>query len=498
MTKLRAMLASSALIIASTSLVFSQEMKLELPDVGELEVDSFNQRSETANKKIESYSSLDYLSIGNFDSIIVEYSSSMKNPFADGQNIAAAATLGITATKITPETYELQISSQPILASEFDTDNSALIKRRAEILANILDSDESVVDWFPNYNVTKQAISDPFYEKQWHYFPNGSFEDGKFPGGTDISELWSFSPGSSDVVVAVLDTGFLFDHEDAANVIDGFDFVSDLDASNDGDGWDSNAQDPGDACGPLNTNSWHGSHVAGTIGALGHNGLGGVGINKNVSIIPVRVLGKCGGNFNDILTAVLWAADLLDSQSLIELGLPRVSKKANIINMSLGGLGRCQRGAANIFQRVAESGTLVVVAAGNDARNASDFVPASCPGVMTVAASDMSGSLVGRYSNFGPLVSIMAPGGDIKSDLDGNGFPDGVFSMIKDDYAFFNGTSMAAPHVAGLAAHIYALNPDLSPSQVANLMIKFGLQRNSEQCPRNCGPLLNARFLLPN
>jgi subtilisin family serine protease len=475
---------------------------LALPEEAGNLADLFNKRNTDAATIIESYSSSDYLTIGRFNSVVVETNVPLASSFSSGQNLAGAAAMGVTATQIGPTTFELQISSQPILASEFGVDESVLIERRAKALGDILDQDSSIVDWYPNYRVETQQITDPFYQLQWHYFPNGELEHGvKYPGGTDLTPLIEFAPGTEEVVVAVLDTGFLFDHMDAANVVDGYDFVSDIVAANDGDGWDPDAQDPGDACdapGLVGTNSWHGSHVAGTIGALAHNGLGAVGINKSISIMPVRVLGKCGGNFEDILTAVLWSADLLDSKSLLEFGLPRVSRKADIINMSLGGPGRCTPRAARVFDRVLDSGTLVVVAAGNDATDARDFVPASCPGVMAVAASDMSGSLVSRYSNYGDLVTIMAPGGDITADLDANGLPDGVFSMVGgDDFAFFNGTSMAAPHVAGLAAHLYALDANMSPVQAANLMINFGLDRTKEQCPEHCGRLLNAAFLIP-
>ncbi|WP_419738575.1 S8 family serine peptidase [Ruegeria sp.] len=475
--------------------------ELSLPEIGDKNalIDSFNARNDLASSIIADYSPIDYLDLGNYDSIVVSYFEPSENPFSDGQNQAAAASLGVTTTQITPNSFELQISSQPIAASEFGVAAPELFQKRAAALAGMLDADETVQDWFPNYHINTQDVTDPLYPHQWHYFPySENLENGKFPGGTDLSLLWDFSPGNEDVVVAVLDTGFLYDHEDAANVLSGYDFVSDITAANDGDGWDNDAQDPGDACGPSASNSWHGSHVAGTIGALAHNGVGAVGINKNVSIIPVRVLGKCGGEVNDLMTAVLWSADLLDTQTLSDLRLPRVHKKANVINMSLGGLGLCKPEWARNFQRIADSGTLVVVAAGNDARDARDFIPASCPGVLVVAASDMSGSLVRRYSNFGPLVSIMAPGGDIEADFDENGLPDGILSMVANDYAFYNGTSMAVPHVAGLAAHIFALDTNISPADAANLMINFGKNRTLEQCPENCGTLLNAGFLLPN
>ena len=295
----------------------------------------------------------------------------------------------------------------------------------------------------------------------------------------------------------MLDTGFLYEHEDAANVPIGYDSITDTDTANDGDGRDDNAQDPGDA-GRGYPDTWHDSHVAGTIGALAHNGIGAVGINKEVNIIPVRVLGKCGGKMSDALDAVLWSVDLYDDEELGMLNLPRVHRKANIINMSVSASGRCTASMARVFERVADCGTLVIAAAGNSATDATNFVPAFYPSVVTVAASDLSGSLVRGYFNFGQLVWIMAPGGGMNSDIDRNGLPDGILSMSAHDYAFSYGTSMAAVHVSGLAAYIFAFDPNISPTDAANLMINFGKRRTPEQCPENCGPLLNAGFWVPN
>lgn len=142
-----------------------------------------------------------------------------------------------------------------------------------------------------------------------------------------------------------------------------------------------------------------------------------------------------------------------------------------------------------------EAGAIVVVAAGNDAVDAARVSPASCDNAFTVAASDARGHLVSRYSNFGPLVKIMAPGGDRLRDDNGDGQPDGVLSMVKDGYAYYNGTSMAAPHVAGVAALILAKNPEMIPGQVMARLQNDALPRDATQCPNLCGTgLLQAKF----
>jgi serine protease len=138
-------------------------------------------------------------------------------------------------------------------------------------------------------------------------------------------------------------------------------------------------------------------------------------------------------------------------------------------------------------------GAAVVVAAGNDAADASQVMPASCNGVITVAASDARGRLVARYSNFGSTVEVLAPGGDVNRDDDGNGQGDGVLSMVRGGYAFYNGTSMAAPHVAGVVALWMASDPALTPAQALEQLRANALPRTSTECPQPCGAgLLNA------
>jgi len=234
--------------------------------------------------------------------------------------------------------------------------------------------------------------------------------------------------------------------------------------------------------------------VAGIIGVgRTNNHLGIAGSNWNVKVLPVRVLGKCGGSTPDIVDAIRWAAGLEVP------GVPRnVDHKAKVINLSLGGRGACSEDPAtqrSIDDAVA-AGATVVVAAGNEAEDAAGFTPASCNNVITVAASDFNGRLVGRYSNFGKKVDILAPGGDIEQHASRDGFPDGVLSLVNNGYEYYNGTSMAAPHVSGVAALLLAQNKDLTPRQVRDELRLHAIPRSKTECPLPCGAgLLNAAFV---
>jgi len=359
----------------------------------------------------------------------------------------------------------------------------------------------------PNYirQIVSTTPNDPLYPQQWHYFTNGSGA-GKSQGGIGLPNVWDTDKGSSSVVVAVIDTGILPNHPDivgSPNLIAGYDMISDPFIANDGGGRDPDPTDPGDAiaageCGggfppTPEPNSWHGTHVSGTIGVGNtNNGIGVAGVNWNVKVQPVRVLGKCGGTTSDIDDAIRWAAGLPVP------GVPNNTTKARVINMSLGGEGACSTDPAtqSAINDAFAQGVTIVVAAGNSQEDASLETPAGCNNVVAVAASDARGFLVRRYSNFGPRVKIMAPGGDLQRDDNGDGNPDGVLSMISPadgTYAYYNGTSMAAPHVAGVVALLLANEPTLTPTQVLARIQSTALPRNSTQCPHSCGAgLLNA------
>ncbi len=355
----------------------------------------------------------------------------------------------------------------------------------------------------PNYILhIMKTPNDSLYPKQWHYFNNGSGA-GESLGGIDLPKAWDTSTGSQSVVVSVIDTGILPNHEDivgSPNLVSGYDMISDASRANDGGGRDNDPSDPGDGmaqgeCGSgqpsqPQPNSWHGSHVAGTIGAgKTDNNLGVAGINWNVKVQAVRVLGKCGGSTSDINDGIRWAAGLSVP------GAPTNPTPAKVINMSLGGAQPCSQSPAlqSAINDAVAKGVTVVVAAGNDGKDAAGYLPAGCNNVIAVAASDPKGQLT-SYSNFGNTVEIIAPGGLHK----GCSIPaDGILSTVGNDnqsncavgnaYAYYNGTSMAAPHVAGVAALWLATDATLTPSKLLTELQAAARPRNSTQCPKPCG-----------
>ncbi len=367
----------------------------------------------------------------------------------------------------------------------------------------------------PNYiyQIATTSPNDPLFNLQWHYFVNGGGTNSAL-GGTNLPIAWDTTKGSPSVVVAVLDTGILPNHQDISgspNLVAGHDMISDSSNANDGDGRDSDPTDPGDAvtaneCFPgsrAQPSSWHGTHVAGTVGVgKTNNNVGVAGVNWDVGVQAVRVLGKCGGTSADISDAIRWAAGLSVP------GVPNNATPAKVINMSLGGGGSCSSRPVyqNAINDAVGAGVTVVVAAGNEAQNVANVTPASCDNVITVAASDFRGRLVTRYSNFGSKVDIMAPGGDVDRDDNDDGNPDGVLSMVDPSsplssfsggYAFYNGTSMAAPHVAGVAALLLAQDSSLSPSQILTRIQANAIPRSATECPpsRPCGAgLLDSDF----
>lgn len=329
------------------------------------------------------------------------------------------------------------------------------------------------------------APNDPLYADQqttttptagqWYLrAPNGAVKS-----GIAVEGAWARATGSG-VVVAVLDTGVRSSHPDlAGQLLAGYDFISDLPTANDGNGRDADPADPGDwitsaenaagdfkDCGESDS-SWHGTQTAGLTGAATGNGIGMAGVARDAKLLPVRVLGKCGGYDSDIIDGMRWAAGFSVD------GVPANTNPARVLNMSLGSAGSCSAAYREVVNELTAAGVVVVAAAGNDGLAVG--VPANCPGVIGVAGVRHIGSKVG-YSSLGPQVTIAAPAGNCVNETgeclyallttvdtgsrspEAPGYTDGFNASV--------GTSFSSPIVAGTVALMLSANPSLTPTQV--------------------------------
>lgn len=315
--------------------------------------------------------------------------------------------------------------------------------------------------------------NDPRFSQQWGY-QNTSTEI----GGINLPNAWDVMTGLPSVVVAVIDTGVLNHADLAGRIVPGYDFISDSGRANDGNGRDPDPTDSGNwisateasmgqfaGC-EVTESSWHGTHVAGTIGAASNNGVGVAGVGWGTKILPVRALGKCGGYTSDIADGMRWAA------GLAVFGVLNNANPAKVLNVSLGGDGPCSITEQNAINDAVFAGAVVVVAAGNENQLAANISPANCSNVVVVAATDRLGSRA-SYTNFGSIVDISAPGGDM--DYGGGSIlstGDGGTTTPRHDniYLQSQGTSMAVPHVSGVLSLMFSVNPTLTPYTAEQLL----------------------------
>jgi len=353
--------------------------------------------------------------------------------------------------------------------SEVVAANRPLDNVEAEALMRRLAADPAVASVEVDQLLQPQLTpNDVAFGKQWAF--------GTTPAGINVRPAWDQATGKG-IVVAVVDSGITSHPDLDAQMLPGYDFVSDSVHARDGDGRDANPTDEGDwrsagECpNPRPQDSlWHGTHVAGTVAAVTHNAIGVAGTAFEAKVVPVRVLAKCGGWTSDIVDGIVWAAGGTVA------GAPRNEHPAEIINLSLGGDGPCSASYQRAIAIATERGATVVVAAGNESTDASWSTPANCANVVTVAATHSRGGRAG-LSNYGEAIEVSAPGEGIISTLNS-----GTTVPAQPDYGFMTGTSMATPHVAGVVALMQSVAPQpLTPATVRNI-----LQRTTRPLPRAC------------
>lgn len=301
--------------------------------------------------------------------------------------------------------------------------------------------------------------TDPNYAQyQWNFH--------NAVGGVRAESAWDLANAQGQgVVVAVLDTGIVENHVDlAANVVPGYDMITDMQVSRRTTatripgGWDVGDWIEANYCGgthPAQNSSWHGSHVAGTIAQQTNNGVGLAGLAHAAKVMPIRVLGSCGGYGSDIADGITWA-----SGGTVP-GLPANTNPAEVLNMSLGSVrpAACSTLYQDAINAANSRGSIIVVAAGNANANAGDYTMSSCQNVISVGATGITGAKAG-YSNWGARIDLSAPGGGGAADGNPNGY---IWQVLNNGdkgpttqwvLGGMAGTSMASPHVAAVAAMV--------------------------------------------
>lgn len=414
----------------------------------------------------------------SYDRFVVKYKDMKTMQNTQSAN-AAKASVSTVAKARGASIAEQHVSG---MGSHIVTLNKELSKDEANTFMAQLKAQPGVSDVYIDQKVYPMAPpNDPYWGQMW------DLKNGR--GGLNTEPLRGVVTGAG-VTVAVIDTG-ITDHPDLrANILPGYDMISYSSVARDGNGRDNDPTDEGDwmeatdSCNPYQrfiSSSWHGTHVAGEIAAIENNNQGVLGVASRAKVVPVRVLGHCGGYTSDIVDGMLWAAGIHVN------GVPDNPNPAKVLNMSLGGSGQCDADTQAAIRRINNLGATIVVAAGNENRNVSNSNPANCDGVISIAANGPDGSRA-YYSNYGAGIDVMAAGGDQSSSTQ-----DGIVSTVNTGtrqrvaagYGWMQGTSMATPHVAGVVAMMYQINPNLTYNEVLNILRRT--VKANTTCNLGCG-----------
>lgn len=327
------------------------------------------------------------------------------------------------------------------------------------------------------------APNDPRFPEQWSLNSDTA--------GVNVLPAWDYSKGEG-IVVAVIDTGIVKHPDITKSLIPGYDFIYDVSVSGDGDGRDDDPTDAGDGvsqgeCGDGQPesdqdSSWHGTSVTGVLAADFNNGIGMTGIAPNIKVLPIRVMGRCGGYSSDVFDAMRWAAGLPVP------GQPMNQTPVQVINLSLGipEPAACSSGYQSAINDVRALGVTVVVASGNNGDDVEKYSPGNCRGVISVGSTDSSATRA-TYSNYGEKLDLVAPGGGQDARVDGilATSNDGARSAGDSSYVMTSGTSLSAPLVSGAVAMVKSVSPNIKPDAI-EYVLKATATSLGSKCP-DCG-----------
>lgn len=375
---------------------------------------------------------------------------------------AAGPQAGLTYLKTIHSSIQVATTDQALSREEMTAFLEALSRDPSVEYAEI---DEKV---FPHMTPTDSLYSGSLWNLK---SPTSQIAGANFEYAWDRKIGASTPVDGSNVVVAVIDSGYRPHADLAANILPGYDFITAdnppfntvFTTSNDGDGRDADALDPGDwntttanGCN-VDVSTWHGTHVAGIISAIGNNATGILGGAFKAKVLPVRALGICGGFSSDIQEGMYWAAGLHQVNGTTN---PHIAK---VINMSLGSTNTCSSSYQTAVTAVVNAGTAIIVSAGNESSTTLTS-PANCTGVIAVTAHTTTGNKA-SFANSGTGTAISAPGEGIYSTVD-----TGTRGPVADTIRVRSGTSMAAPHVAAAVALLLQVKPSLTPAQIKSLL----------------------------
>lgn len=337
-----------------------------------------------------------------------------------------------------------------------------LSKSEQSTVMKELEKDPSVKSVEPDYVVENGEASyptrpnDPYFAGyQWNL------------RNIDVPGAWQYATGKG-VTIGIADTGLTYHPDLASKWTPGYDFVSDAWYGEDGGGRDPNPQDEGDQVRGNGVNAWHGSHVSGIAGAVTNNGIGVAGVAPDAKMTMARNMGRGGrGYISDYADSIMWLAGVHIP------GVPDNKYPSKVVNLSEAwDSAQCPSVMKRAIDVNHARNVPVVVAAGNTGVNANGVSPANCLGAIVVGATASSNWMTG-YSNWGPMLDVVAPGGAVGGDI-WSTVNSGAYSLGVPTYAALNGTSMAAPHVAGIIAMMKERNPDLKVEEIRSILQRTG------------------------